>query len=227
MDELSEGHGALTASEQLGFLAFMILALIYGLVFVYFGAFIPALLLIYGYFQMRSNKDFDHVRVTTKFAKLYLRLLILFAILTTAFFAVLPFIRETDVYPLLGVETIYRGIYGYEFRWDLLIAPLVLALLLWGYIRAIRTLFFAPLERRQEWVKQNGVFSSKPKRAKVEAKTASDLDIIQSEKLKQFSVADELSKWAKLRDDGIVSEAEFEEARAKLLNKDPNTGGAA
>ena len=35
--------------------------------------------------------------------------------------------------------------------------------------------------------------------------------------LKSYSVADELLKWSKLRDEGVVTEAEYEEARVKLL----------
>jgi hypothetical protein len=39
------------------------------------------------------------------------------------------------------------------------------------------------------------------------------------EKLKQFSVADELSKWAKLKEDGHITEEEFDEARKSLLKQ--------
>ena len=35
----------------------------------------------------------------------------------------------------------------------------------------------------------------------------------------QVSVADELLKWAKLKEDGHISEEEFQEARDKLLKK--------
>jgi hypothetical protein len=37
--------------------------------------------------------------------------------------------------------------------------------------------------------------------------------------LKSYSVADELLKWSKLRDEGVVTEAEYEEARVKLLSR--------
>ncbi len=45
------------------------------------------------------------------------------------------------------------------------------------------------------------------------------IDIIKSEKLKQYSVADELLKWAKLKEDGHITEEEFNEARKKLLKQ--------
>lgn len=35
----------------------------------------------------------------------------------------------------------------------------------------------------------------------------------------QYSVADEISKWNKLREDGLVTEDEFNAARDKLLNR--------
>lgn len=37
-----------------------------------------------------------------------------------------------------------------------------------------------------------------------------------------YSVADELTKWSKLRDDGVVTTEEFDEARASLLSRDPH-----
>lgn len=78
-------------------------------------------------------------------------------------------------------------------------------------------LFLNPLSKHREWVEINGVFSTKPK---------SNLDnsgvefkIIKGEKLKQYSVADELIKWAKLKEDGHISDEEFNDARNKLLKR--------
>lgn len=50
-----------------------------------------------------------------------------------------------------------------------------------------------------------------------EKKKWSEVKIIKGENMRSYSVADELSKWAKLRDDGVVSEQEFQEARNKIL----------
>lgn len=38
--------------------------------------------------------------------------------------------------------------------------------------------------------------------------------------LQTYSIADELSKWSKLHDDGVVSDSEFDQARARLLSRD-------
>ena len=45
----------------------------------------------------------------------------------------------------------------------------------------------------------------------------SEVRIIKGENMRSYSVADELSKWAKLKDEGVVSEQEFQEARNKIL----------
>ena len=44
--------------------------------------------------------------------------------------------------------------------------------------------------------------------------------IIKTQSFKAFSVADELIKWSKLRDDGVVTVEEYELARAKLLGRE-------
>ena len=74
------------------------------------------------------------------------------------------------------------------------------------------------MSQHKEWVEVNGVFSTKPKLTK-DSSIHSDVDIIKGEKFKQYSVADELTKWAKLKEDGHISEEEYNEARTKLLKR--------
>jgi hypothetical protein len=64
----------------------------------------------------------------------------------------------------------------------------------------------------------NGIFSNKSKTTP-QASPKHGIDILQSQKLKQYSVADELVKWAKLKEDGHISDDEFDEARSKLLGR--------
>lgn len=86
------------------------------------------------------------------------------------------------------------------------------------YLNAVQFLFYSPLKEHSDWVSVNGVFSTKKSLAKkVSAKP--EMDIIKGEKLTQYSVADELIKWAKLKEDGYITEEEFNEARAKLLGR--------
>ena len=46
-----------------------------------------------------------------------------------------------------------------------------------------------------------------------------DAKIVGNDKLRSYSAADELLKWAELREKGIISEREFDEAREKILRK--------
>ena len=85
-----------------------------------------------------------------------------------------------------------------------------------AYLKAVNNLFYSPLKRHSEWVAVNGIFSGKSK-ADIKSATESEMDIIKAEKLKQYSVADELMKWGKLKEEGHISEDEFNQAKAKLL----------
>ena len=86
------------------------------------------------------------------------------------------------------------------------------------YFLVVKYLYFKPLQNHSEWVVINGTFSNKPQKSTPDNLKTS-VDILQSEKLKSYSVADELLKWAKLKEEGLISEEEFNEARAKLLNR--------
>ena len=95
---------------------------------------------------------------------------------------------------------------------------LVLAGICVVYLILVKTLFLKPLTSHSEWVAVNGMFSAKAKSIQ-KTKSESEVDIIKGEKLKQYSVADELIKWGKLKEDGLISEDEFNEAREKLLKR--------
>ncbi|MFD2190598.1 SHOCT domain-containing protein [Pistricoccus aurantiacus] len=109
-----------------------------------------------------------------------------------------------------------------EDSWDRLDEELIVSLIFAGiciaYLVAMKVLFTAPLTTHAEWIEINGIFATKPKSGKKE-NVHSEVDIIKGEKLKQYSVADELTKWAKLKEDGHISEEEFNEARTKLLKR--------
>ncbi len=64
----------------------------------------------------------------------------------------------------------------------------------------------------------NGIFSSKAK-SSIFSHMPTGVDIIKGEKQKQYSVADELLKWAKLKEDGHITDDEFNDARKKLLER--------
>ncbi|AND70643.1 hypothetical protein ATSB10_31890 [Dyella thiooxydans] len=79
-------------------------------------------------------------------------------------------------------------------------------------------MFKEPIVRHYEWVSSNGIFATKPRKQRQDAARA-ELDIIKTESLKPYSVADELAKWAKLKNDGHISDEDFNEVRRKLLGR--------
>ncbi len=62
---------------------------------------------------------------------------------------------------------------------------------------------------------------SKEKDANLKTKpvTSDGIEIIGNEKFKRYSVADELKKWGELRDEGYITEQEFQEAKDKLFSR--------
>jgi amino acid transporter len=80
--------------------------------------------------------------------------------------------------------------------------PILAIVLTIAYYYALRHLFYLTLKNY-------------PK----SAQTSPAHPIIKSEDHNDISVADELIKWAKLKEDGHISEEEFQEARDELLKK--------
>jgi len=164
---------------------------------------IPALFIGFGIFMLKKHEDFSHIETAVKNSKGYISLLLVGGILATIYFG--------STYHM-G----YDGTYWYnkvEF-----IRSITFSVIAFAYLILIQSLFLKPLRSHSEWVAKNGIFSSKPKSLDSQNDT-SDVDIIKDEKLKQYSVADELIKWARLKEDGHISEDQFNEARAKLLKR--------
>jgi hypothetical protein len=179
--------------------------LIFSLLFVPSIAFgvgvIPALFLGFGIYMMKKNEDFSHLATGIKNFNGYVTLLLISCLLSAAYCATTfnaeDFLDRYD---------------------DELIISLIFAGICIAYLIAMKALFKTPLTAHAEWIEINGIFATKPKSGK-EANPHSEVDIIKGEKLKQYSVADELTKWAKLKEDGHISEEEFNEARTKLLKR--------
>lgn len=74
-------------------------------------------------------------------------------------------------------------------------------------------LWLKPLERRFAKMKKAAEdFANREKKSPPPS-------IINRESLTSYSTADELKKWLALRHDGAISESEYQEARAKILNQ--------
>ncbi|NWD80906.1 SHOCT domain-containing protein [Pseudomonas reactans] len=183
----------MTSNQQIKLLIFAIL--LAPSIFFLVGI-IPALFLIFGLVMMKKNSDFSHIETSGQYFKYYVYILLTGCALFALYFAT-----------TLGAED----------RWDRQTNEFFASLSLGGiaifYIVILNFLFLNPLRRHSEWVEMNGIFSSKAKGVE----DSSDVDIIKGERLRTFSVADELIKWAKLKDDGHITEQEFNDARKKLL----------
>jgi hypothetical protein len=76
--------------------------------------------------------------------------------------------------------------------------------------------FYKPLLAHKDWIEKNGIFSNEKKEG-IRSTGPEDVNIIKGEKLKLYSVAEELLRWAKLKEDGHISEQEYQKAKDKLL----------
>lgn len=168
---------------------------------------IPALFIGFGIFMLKKHEDISHIETAVKNSKGYISLLFVGCILATIYFG--STYGNAD-------HMSYDGTYW--FNKDEFIASIIFSIIALAYLILVQVLFLKPLRTHSEWVEKNGIFSSRPK-SLGEKNNTSDVDIIKGEKLKQYSVADELIKWARLKEDGHISEGEFNEARAKLLKR--------
>ena len=162
---------------------------------------LPAIFLGFGIYMMKKNQDFSSIDTAVRYFEIYVFLSLIVGILV-----VISFLG-----PVVGCSR----------RCDTKLEEFALSLLLGvaipiTYLFAVNILFYRPLKRHSEWVAVNGIFSTKPK-SDIKSATESEMDIIKAEKLKQYSVADELMKWGKLKEEGHISEDEFNQAKAKLL----------
>lgn len=191
---------------------------------IFFGT-IPILIALSGIYIMKKDKSFLPIQNTRKYIKAYLVVLALWATVTSS----IVFYDENDtrinyvkyeqakkyndrVYqrdfleynPEVKVQTAMVAGAG------LVLTPIAVALLmsLFGF------LYFRPLEKHQEWVVNNGIFSDLK-----ENEDDDSTGIMGRDKLSSFSVADELIKWNDLLEKKLISQEEFDKAKQKLLNQ--------
>lgn len=162
---------------------------------------VPALFLGFGIFMTKKHEDFSHIATAVRNFRGYTLLLLIGSIIFAAYFATT--LNEEDSWKRYDDEFV---------GWS------IAAVVCVAYLIVVNTLFLNPLANHRSWVEINGIFSTKPRSVKAPT-NAVEMDIIKGEKLKQYSVADELLKWAKLKEGGHISEQEFNEARAKLLKR--------
>jgi hypothetical protein len=162
---------------------------------------IPTIFLGFGIFMMKKTQEFSHIETAVKNFKIYMQLALVTGVLFTLYCGNKYFTRE--------------GSYS---RYDVeFFVSLSLSFVPIFYIVIINKLFYEPLREHREWLGINGFLANKnffdPSSKQI------NVDIIKGEKLKSYSVADELIKWAKLKEDGHITQEEYDEARKKLLKK--------
>jgi hypothetical protein len=187
----------LDGSDQVKLLIFTLLMLPS---VVFLAGVLPAIFLGFGIYMMKKNQDFSSIDASVKIFRGYVWLSLIVGIFTMFF----------SLSEAVGCSRYCNNEFKYFFISLLGVAiPII-------YLIAVDHLFYSPLKKHSEWVAINGIFSGKSK-SEIKSATESEMDIIKAEKLKQYSVADELMKWGKLKEEGHISEDEFNQAKAKLL----------
>ena len=75
-------------------------------------------------------------------------------------------------------------------------------------------LFFNIIKKHEEWIINNGIFADfKDEKSFIE-KTTEKIQTIQKE---STNTADELLKWAELKEKGLITDEEFQKAKEKIL----------
>lgn len=165
----------------------------------FFVGILPTVFLLFGIFMMKKSNDFSHIDTAVRNAKYYLYALIAIAACCAAWAATT--LGADDRYDRMGEQFILFS---------------VTTVVAFVYVLFVDKLFYAPLVGHSEWISDNGIFSNRTNNTT----NKSEIDIIKGERLRSFSVADELIKWAKLKEEGHVSEQEYNDARKKLLHGD-------
>jgi len=162
---------------------------------------VPVLLLLFGVLMLRKSGDFDHIEAAS-------RNYWIFCVL--AFF-VLVAIAGYNFFEYIEEQPQYRS----NYRLNDVIGIAATSLIPLFYVGLMKVLFLHPMRANRDWLAEK--FSIAPRGST--SSSAGDIDIIKGERLRSFSVADELLKWAKLKEDGHITDIEFSEARRKLLER--------
>ena len=190
----------LTSSDYSRLLAFTLLML----PTMFIVGIVPAIFLIFGLVMGHKKKDFSHIEVSVRSFTWYCLIVGLVG-------AGFNLWEALEYYQKISAG--WDDFYGERMIERLLIARYFLGAAV-SYIFFVRFLYLYPLRGHRESIAKNGFFKADSKT------TQPDVDIIKGERLKSYSVADELLKWAKLKDEGHISQEQFDIAKAKLLQRD-------
>lgn len=163
---------------------------------------VPVLFLLFGSLMFRKSGDFGHIETAARNYRIFCILAFLGLVGFAGYFFLEYLLRDRDSW---GID--------YHLRDATAVAASSLIPLF--YIAVMQVLFLKPMRANEDWLAQkvsaNGGRST--------SGNTGEIDIIKGERLRSFSVADELLKWAKLKEDGLITEQDFAEARRKLLER--------
>lgn len=169
--------------------------------FIFVVGIIPVLFLLFGVLMLRKSGDFNHIETATHNYWIFC-ILAFFALLSISGYLFLEHMGEKP---------------DYRRNYDLkeVVAFAVCSLIPLFYIGLMEVLFLRPMRANRDWIAEKYSITYQDP-ASI---GAGEIDIIKGERLRSFSVADELLKWAKLKEEGHITEQEFSEARRKLLER--------
>lgn len=106
--------------------------------------------------------------------------------------------------------------FGRSYNKNILILVLAIFVPISAYIiySLSNILFFNILNKHQQWIIENGVFSDSKNEKNFIEKTT---EKFQSIKKEPTNAVDELLKWAELKEKGLISEDEFQKVKEKIL----------
>ncbi|WP_375185599.1 SHOCT domain-containing protein [Pseudoalteromonas sp.] len=118
----------------------------------------------------------------------------------------------------LNLDHPWRPIYSSYHDDDskaLIVVSIFMIIVVTIYLALFNRLFVKVTLKHEEWIEKEGLFLTNKKS---QTPKPSSAKIFKHNMLNSYSVADELLKWAKLKDDGVITNEEFESAKRKILS---------
>lgn len=159
---------------------------------------IPAIFLVFGWVMARRNRDFSHVQASVRNVTWYL---VLLACLAVAI-GIYNYIADLEYSRSYAAGNLFGGGAG--------------AAAFLTYIAFTRLLYLSPLKKHAAFVVAHGMFGKSTARAPAASPQA---PAASAPVAAHVTVADELLKWVKLKEDGHISQEQFENAKARLLQQ--------
>ncbi len=200
-------NSPLSGGEKVSVVIFFLLL---ALTFIF--GIIPIIIVSIGIFIMKNDKKFNPIVKSQKFVTYYLIGLAITTVIVVSnnYYSNQTYwwkIRDYSHSEKMKIIKTAKYKTALVAGSGLLLTPIAVWLLHWLF----GVLYFKNLKKHQAWVVNVGIFKSNMDN------TSSGISIMGQDKLKTFSVADELIKWNELLDKGLITQEEFYNAKKKLM----------